>query len=76
MTTASGELRLYKFTARRPAFPQCWETALMIDFYFKLKRMIIFMVIRMDTQDWAIVAICLVLFGFFCMRGFGSRTKY
>lgn len=48
----------------------------MIDFYFKLKRMIVFMVIRMDTQDWAVVAICLVLFGFFCMRGFGSRTKY
>lgn len=27
-------------------------------------------------QQWAIVAMALVVLGFFCMRGFGSQKSY
>ncbi len=27
-------------------------------------------------QDWLVVFCAVVLFGLFCMRGFGSRAKY
>lgn len=33
-------------------------------------------VLRMDTQHWAIVGVCVVVIGFFCMRGYGSRDNY
>ena len=31
---------------------------------------------RFDTQDWMLVMICAVIIGFFCLRGFGSRSGY
>ncbi len=31
---------------------------------------------RMEPQHWGLVLIGMVLFGFFCMRGFGSRSNY
>ena len=30
----------------------------------------------MNTQEWMLVLFGVVLVGFFCMRGFGSRSKY
>ena len=30
----------------------------------------------MSTQEWMLVLFGVVLVGFFCMRGFGSRSKY
>ena len=29
-----------------------------------------------DLQDWLFVFVIVVLLGFFCMRGFGSRSNY
>jgi len=31
---------------------------------------------RLDHHQWMLVLIGIVLFGLFCMRGFGSRSKY
>jgi len=29
-----------------------------------------------DSKDWTIALVCVVTFGIFCMRGFGSRDGY
>ncbi len=31
---------------------------------------------RMGPNEWVLVAGGLILFGFFCLRGFGSRSNY
>ncbi|MEM8679619.1 MAG: hypothetical protein AAGF97_09740 [Planctomycetota bacterium] len=31
---------------------------------------------RWSPTEWTVIAICLVLLGFFCMRGFGSHKSY
>lgn len=31
---------------------------------------------RFDRQDWIVIFAIVVVIGFFCMRGFGSRTDY
>lgn len=31
---------------------------------------------RMDMQEWALVLVGAIIVGFFCLRGFGSRSKY
>jgi len=31
---------------------------------------------RMDTQDWLLALLAVVVVGLFCMRGFGSRSNY
>jgi len=31
---------------------------------------------RMDPQEWILVSAVAILLGAFCLRGFGSRSKY
>jgi hypothetical protein len=31
---------------------------------------------RLDRQGWFLVLCCAVVVGFFCLRGFGSRSDY
>lgn len=31
---------------------------------------------RLGTQEWALLLIGVIVVGFFCLRGFGSRSKY
>ena len=31
---------------------------------------------RMDMQDWVLVLFAMIIVGFICMRGFGSRSNY
>jgi len=31
---------------------------------------------RMDAQHWLLALLAVVVVGFFCMRGFGSRSDY
>lgn len=30
----------------------------------------------MGREEWIVVAVTIITVGYFCMRGFGSRTKY
>ncbi len=30
----------------------------------------------MESQEWMLVLIVVIVIGFFCMRGFGSRSDY
>ena len=32
--------------------------------------------VRMDVHEWALVLIGVIVVGFFCLRGFGSRSDY
>ncbi len=34
------------------------------------------LLMQMDREHWAVAFVALVLIGYFCMRGFGSRTSY
>jgi hypothetical protein len=34
------------------------------------------LILKLDTQEWAIIGVFIVVIGAICMRGFGSRTKY
>ena len=37
----------------------------------------IFQLVRgLDRQEWIVLFVVAVLIGGYCMRGFGSRTKY
>ncbi len=31
---------------------------------------------QLDTQEWVLVLMALVVVGFVCMRGYGSRSDY
>lgn len=31
---------------------------------------------RLDKQEWLGVLVAVTIIGFFCMRGFGSRSSY
>jgi hypothetical protein len=31
---------------------------------------------QMDAQEWMLAFFGVVIVGFFCLRGFGSRSKY
>ena len=31
---------------------------------------------RMDTHEYLLLLLCAIVIGFFCMRGFGSRSEY
>ncbi len=31
---------------------------------------------RMGPQEWVIVLAAMIVVGFFCLRGFGSRSQY
>jgi hypothetical protein len=31
---------------------------------------------RWDTQEWTLVLVAAIVAGFFCLRGFGSRSGY
>ncbi len=31
---------------------------------------------QMDTQDWLLALLAVVVVGLFCMRGYGSRSDY
>ncbi len=40
------------------------------------QREINLLIMQMDRDHWLILFGVLVTIGFFCMRGFGSRTSY
>jgi hypothetical protein len=42
----------------------------------RTRRLFEAIAVRWGTEEWALIAVGLVLFGFFCMKGFGSRKKY
>lgn len=42
----------------------------------QLWRNLMRMADRMDTQEWALVLIGVIVVGFLCLRGFGSRSDY
>jgi hypothetical protein len=48
----------------------------MNSFVSELKRETMEFIIGMDRNEWFVAFGILVLIGFFCMRGFGSRTSY
>ena len=31
---------------------------------------------RLDTQGWVLLLLGVIVVGFFCLRGFGSRSNY
>ncbi len=31
---------------------------------------------RLDTEQWTLVLVAAIVVGFFCLRGFGSRSGY
>ena len=31
---------------------------------------------RLGAQEWTLILAAVVVLGFFCMRGFGSRSEY
>jgi len=31
---------------------------------------------RMDTQEWLLLLVGVIIVGVFCLRGFGSRSQY
>jgi hypothetical protein len=39
-------------------------------------RQVIRFLEQLDTQEWVLVLLGLVVVGFVCMRGFGSRSDY
>ena len=41
-----------------------------------LWREIVHIVERMDTHHWALALVAVIIVGFFCLRGFGSRSGY
>lgn len=42
----------------------------------KIFREIMRMTARMDTEHWLLVGLGVLVLGFFCLRGFGSRSGY
>ena len=42
----------------------------------KYVREVIRFLEQLDTQEWVLVLLGLVVVGFLCMRGFGSRSDY
>lgn len=33
-------------------------------------------VLSLNRQEWLVMLVVVTVFGFFCMRGFGSRSNY
>jgi len=31
---------------------------------------------RLDMQEWMLILFSMIILGFLCLRGFGSRSKY
>ena len=48
----------------------------MSGYFTELKRQTMEFIVGMDRNEWFVAFGILVLIGFFCMRGFGSRTQY
>ena len=47
--------------------------------WYHLERTIDLLRVRatqMDPRDWLVLLVAVLAVGFFCMRGFGSRTSY
>ena len=42
----------------------------------KYLREIVRFLEQLDTQEWVLILLGLVVVGFLCMRGFGSRSDY
>jgi hypothetical protein len=42
----------------------------------KYLREVIRFLEQLNTQEWVLVLLGLVIVGFLCMRGFGSRSNY
>ena len=45
---------------------------IMIQYWNNLLRQID----RLDTEQWTLVLVAAIVVGFFCLRGFGSRSGY
>ena len=58
-------------SGRRPEIPSK-RTVTMWRWYYAFNREIQ----NLDREDWFLVLCCVVVVGFFCMRGFGSRAGY
>ena len=41
-----------------------------------LMRQVMRVVDRMGTEEWTLALGAMIIVGFVCMRGFGSRSKY
>jgi len=41
-----------------------------------LWREVMRVVNSMGTQEWVLVLVGVIVVGFFCLRGFGSRSQY
>jgi hypothetical protein len=48
----------------------------MWDYFHQLERETMSIVVQMERNHWLILLGVLMAVGFFCMRGFGSRTSY
>ena len=42
----------------------------------RLLNKALYYVNHMDQQDWLLALAVVVVIGFYCMRGFGSRSSY
>jgi len=48
----------------------------MVDYILSFGYAILHMVEGFDRRQWTFLFCAMVLFGVFCMRGFGSRAHY
>lgn len=48
----------------------------MWQFFHKCSHSTMQWVLSLDRQEWLIVLLVVTVLGFFCMRGYGSRSNY
>ena len=48
----------------------------MLNYVFALGQFFVENVTQLDKTQWLWVSVVVVVVGFMCMRGFGSRTNY
>lgn len=48
----------------------------MPQFFDKLYYLVLHYADQLSPQQWVIVLAVMIIFGFLCMRGYGSRSNY
>jgi hypothetical protein len=48
----------------------------MMDFVNRVVNQFLSSVTHFDRQQWMWISVAVIVVGFMCMRGFGSRTNY
>ena len=48
----------------------------MWDAYHTFSRTVMGWALSLNRQEWLIVLVAVSVLGFFCMRGYGSRSNY